>query len=175
MKYQEIIDCCYRGDGAAKLEMARELAGRYGNGLLREKIVVEKLTVLRRLAASLDAHMAAMDMGRTCSSCAARVDGGCCSFYMGNENNDALLLLMNILAGVEPSLVCGNRVECCFLGEKGCILLVKPIFCLNYLCSHIQDCTSTAELLELEKRSGALLTAQSELEQFLIRFMQTES
>jgi hypothetical protein len=175
MEYQKIIDTCYCGDGAAKLEKAEDLAIVYGKRLSQQKNIQDQLEAVQDEVLSLDAHMTAMDMGKTCSHCAATPKGGCCSAYMGDENNDALLLLMNMLAGVEVALVCDNEVECCFLGERGCILLFKPIFCLNYLCRRIRE-ESDAEVFGiLEQKSGALLTAQSNLEQLLIRFLQGQT
>ena len=172
MKYQEIISSCYCGDGAKKLEKARMLQEIYGEPLAQQKAIQEQLEVLRDAVLSLDTQMAAMDMGKTCSQCAATPKGGCCSAYMGNENNDALLLLMNILAGVDVRLIGDNGDECCFLAKRGCVLLFKPIFCLNYLCGRIQKESSRDDLTRLEQKSGALLTAQGNLEQFLIRFLQ---
>ncbi len=172
MKYQKIIATCFCGDAAAKLKLAEGLAESYGKDLEQNDSIKDGLAKARILVSTLDAQMADMDMGRICSGCAARVDGGCCSTYMGNENNDALLLLMNHLAGVEVSLVCDNGVECSFLGKKGCILLLKPIFCLNYLCKQIRARASAEEIILLEQKSGALLTAQYQLEQLLIGFLQ---
>lgn len=174
MEYQKIIDTCYCGDGAAKLEKAERLATAYGKSMLQQKNIQKQLEVVKDKVLSLHAHMTAMDMGKTCFHCAATPKGGCCSAYMGNENNDALLLLMNILAGVDVRLVCGNEVECCFLGERGCILLFKPIFCLNYLCGRIREESDREELRLLEQKSGALLTAQSNLEQLLISLLQLQ-
>lgn len=172
MKYQKIIDSCFCGDAAAKLDRAEELTECYGQALLQDNVVIEALAKIRILASTLDTQMGVMDMGSVCSACAARVDGCCCSAYMGNENNDALLLLMNRLSGIEVSLVCDNGVECCFLGERGCTLLLKPVFCLNYLCAHIRDRASSGEIILLEQKSGALLTAQYQFEQLLIDFLQ---
>ena len=154
--------------------MAEKLATVYGKSLLLQENIHGQIEIVKNEVVSLDAHMTAMDMGKTCSHCAALPKGGCCSVYMGNENNDALLLLMNILAEVEVRLVCDNGVECCFLGERGCILLFKQIFCLNYLCSRIQEEWDAEQLGLLEKKSGALLTAQLHLEQLLIRFLQLQ-
>ncbi len=172
MKYQWIIDSCYGGDAVAKLELARTLAVRFAELLLQEPDVYKQLELLKDKLTVLDTHMSAMEMGKSCTLCAARQDGGCCSVYMGNENNDALLLLMNILAGVDVQLAIDNGVECCFLGSRGCILRYKPIFCLNYLCGHIKD-ASTREMLDaLDQKSGALLSAQYRMEQVLIHFLQ---
>jgi hypothetical protein len=174
MEYQKIIDTCYCGDGPEKLEKAEHLATVYGKSLLQQKDVMDQLEAVKDEVVSLDAHMIAMGMGKTCSHCAATPKGGCCSAYMGHENNDVLLLLMNILAGVEVRLGCDNEVECCFLGERGCILLFKPIFCLNYLCRRIREESDRKEIGILEQKSGALLTAQSNLEQLFIRFLQLQ-
>lgn len=175
MKYQQIIDTCYCGDGAEKLAKARKLAHKYGDRLLRDPEITRQFSVLQEQLAVLESHMTAMEMGKSCSLCAAREDGGCCSVYMGNENNDALLLLMNILAGVDVALVCDNGVECCFLGKRGCILLYKPIFCLNYLCGNIRDASPVEMLDLLDSKSGALLCAQYRMEELLIRFLQGKS
>jgi hypothetical protein len=172
MEYQQIIDSCYCGDAAIKLAKAQDLAASYAVKLLQEPEICRQLGLLKDNLAVLEAHMTAMEMGKSCTSCAKREDGGCCSVYMGNENNDALLLLLNILAGIDVALVCDNGVECCFLGGKGCILLYKPIFCLNYLCGHIRK-ASTPEMLDaLDRKSGALLSGQYEMEALLIRFLQ---
>ena len=174
MDYRTIINTCYCGDGALKLEKAEQLAAIYEKRLLQQEDILDQLTFVKEKVLSLDAHMTAMAMGKTCNRCAATPRGGCCSFYMGNENGDALLLLMNILAKVDVALVCDNGVECCFLGSSGCILLFKPIFCLNYLCGRIQEESDSGELEELEQKTGALLSAQSDLEQLLIRFLQLQ-
>ncbi len=173
MDYQEIISVCYCGDGKGKLEKAESFAEEYGFKLLQQKNVQDQLGIVKEAVEALDEQMTAMEMGKTCSQCAAKPDGGCCSAYMGNENNDALQLLMNILAGVKVKLVRDDGVECCFLGERGCLLLFKPIFCLNYLCGRIREESDKDKLSLLEQKTGALLTAQSTLEQIIIRFLVT--
>lgn len=175
MNYQEIISTCYCGNGSHKLEKANHLAEKYRELLLQQEKILKQLEITKLKVLSLDAHMSAMDMGKACSHCAATPNGGCCSAYMGDENNDALLLLMNSLAGIDVKVVCENGVECCFLGDRGCILLFKPIFCLNYLCHRIQNESDAYDLKQLEQKTGALLTAQSDLEQQLIRFLQSQS
>lgn len=174
MDYKEIISSCYCGDGADKLNKAKNLLQNYGEKLSQDAKIKKQVAVVKDAVLQLDAHMAAMDMGRICTACAAMPDGGCCSAYMGHENNDALLLLMNILAGVDVRIVHEDGIECCFLAETGCILLFKPIFCLNYLCGHIQKESDQKQLSQLEQKAGALLTAQGQLEQLIIGFLQSQ-
>ncbi len=174
MTYQEIIQTCFSGDGAEKLKKAENLAKEFGNLLLAEKDVQQQLEKVKAAVEDLDTHMEAMDMGKTCSCCAATPKGGCCSAYMGHESNDALQLLMNLLAGVDVKLVRDDGVECCFLAPAGCILLFKPVFCLNYLCARIREDSDENQLDLLEQKTGALLTAQSILEQRIIDFLRLE-
>jgi len=174
MQYKEIISSCYGGNGSEKLKKAEDLFKAYGGKLLQETQIQDQLAVLRNAVSVLDAHMTTMEMGKTCTACAATSKGGCCSAYMGHENNDVLQLLMNILAGVDVKLVCGNEIECCFLAETGCILAFKPIFCLNYLCWRIQEESDEEQLGLLEQKTGTLLTDQGKFEQLIISFLQSQ-
>ncbi len=174
MEYSKIISSCYAGDALAKLESAQKLKQDFGAAMLEHPDIVSQITVVKEAAAALDLHMAEMEMGKLCTGCAAKPGGGCCSVYMGNENNDSLQLLMNMLAGIDVKQVCTDGVECCFLGEEGCILLFKPIFCLNYLCRRIQKESDPEELHVLERKTGILLGTQVDLEQMIIRFLQQQ-
>lgn len=175
MKYREIIECCYCGNGLEKLARANAIFLKHGNDLQGDLGIGSQLRKIKERAASLDSHMALMGMGKNCAACAATESGGCCSNYMGHENTDVLQILMNLLAGVEVKEANSDGIECSFLGKRGCIFLLKPIFCLNYLCSHIEEASDTDHLSLLEKKSAMLLQAQVELEQKLIRTLQKVS
>ncbi len=171
MIYQEIISTCYSGDGGEKLQKAEAFLQQHGDLLLQDKTLQRHLLLVKEAVLSLDRSMAELDMGKVCSICAAKPGGGCCSAYMGNENSDALLLLMNLLHKIPVRQVCQDGVECCFLGDTGCILLLKPIFCLNYLCKQIKTSSTAEQLQTLEQKTGVLLTAQGKLEQSVIRIL----
>lgn len=175
MEYHAIISLAYCGNGPEKLAKAELLFRQYGKCLLNQDEIAESIAALREAVTNLDSHMAAMDMGKNCSVCAATPDGGCCSAYMGHENNDVLQLLMNLLAGVEIRVIHTDGVECCFLAKNGCILLFKPIFCLNYLCERIQKESANADLKLLEEKTGYLLGQQVLLEQKIISCLQLYS
>ncbi len=172
MEYRKIISIAYCGNGPEKLAKAEDLFREYGKYLLAQDEVSESLVALREAVRNLESHMAAMNMGKNCSVCAAKPDGGCCSAYMGHENNDSLQLLMNLLAGVDARIVRTDSVECCFLAESGCVLLFKPIFCLNYLCERIQKDSTRSDLKILEGKTGYLLGRQVALEQIIISHLQ---
>ena len=172
MEYHDIISMAYSGDAPEKLRKAKQLFHQYGTQLLAQKTITESLAILRDANISLESHMVAMNMGKSCSSCALLPDGGCCSAYMGHENNDVIQLLMNLLAGVDVRMVRIDDIECGFLADTGCILLFKPIFCLNYLCERIQTESKQSDLKILEEKTGYLLGLQVALEQNIITQLQ---
>ncbi|RUM44940.1 MAG: hypothetical protein DSY80_03860, partial [Desulfocapsa sp.] len=163
----------YCGNGPEKLARAERLFLQSGRMLLARNGIRNTLVSLQEAVKNLDAHMLTMEMGKNCGVCAALPGGGCCSAYMGHENNDVLQLLMNMLAGVAVSCVRDDEVDCCFLAENGCILSFKPIFCLNYLCERIQKESTVAALAVLEERTGRLLRIQVELEGLIISALQS--
>ncbi|MBC8207673.1 MAG: hypothetical protein H8E79_00685 [Desulfobulbaceae bacterium] len=170
----ELYGVVYGGAVADRLSFAHELAHCYGRELLADEVIAAQLKLTLQRARLLEQQMTVMEMGKTCSACAVRPDGGCCSYYMTNEN-DGLQLFMNILAGLEVSVVRDDGVECSFLGSRGCILLLKPLFCLNYNCAEIKQVSAPADLGRLEQKTGDLLRAQVVLEQLLIAFLQRQS
>ncbi|MCF8055883.1 MAG: hypothetical protein K9K37_04490 [Desulfocapsa sp.] len=174
MEYKEIIRSCYHGDGPQKLGKAVLFYREYGEELLQHPDITSQLKSVKASVTALENHMAAMGMEKVCTRCAATPNGGCCSAYMGHENTDVLQLLANILAGVEVRVVKNDGVECCFLEKNGCIFLLKPIFCVSYLCGQIQKESDDAAMEILGRKTGDLLGVQGELEQRLIRYFQME-
>ena len=165
----EIYTLFYSGDVVVKLAVAHDLYGRYGQALVLRPEIMAQLAAVGAAERALQVQMGAMAMGVTCTQCAGRQGGGCCSRYMAAEN-DVLQLLMNMLAGFQVSLQHDDGIECCFLGKTGCVLSFKPMFCLNYICSHIKEDGNPSALLLLEQRTGDLLTKQAGMEQLLLDF-----
>jgi hypothetical protein len=165
----EIYTLFYSGDVAVKLAVARDLYARYGQTLALRPEIMAQLAAVGASERALQGQMAAMAMGATCTQCASRQGGGCCSGYMAAEN-DVLQLLMNLLAGIQVGVQQDDGIECCFLGVTGCVLSFKPMFCLNYICGHIKGDGTPATLLLLEQRTGSLLRKQADMEQLLLDF-----
>ena len=162
-----LLDSYYSGTITAKLAAARELHARRGPALLAAPVLAQSLVLLRREAELLNQTMRAMDLNQLCRQCAARPGGGCCSAYMA-DNVDAILLLINLLLGAEVQCRTDSGEDCCFLGETGCQFLVKPIFCLNYNCTHILDSLTADRLQQLYHRAAALLSQQTRVESLLL-------
>ena len=161
------VSTYYSGTVADKLTRARELYEGQASRLNASPLFQGELARLRHHALALGNHMQSMDLGRLCSHCAARPDGGCCSAFMA-DNTDSMLFLINLLLGVTVEQ--RHRVDenCCFLGPHGCFFLVKPIFCLNYNCKHILENGAAEQLCELDRLAGAVLSQQTQVENLLL-------
>lgn len=165
-----LLDRCYGGPVTERLRIAAALHVRYGATLRQREDIQEELARLARVAKTLSAHMAAMGMGVLCSACAIRPGGGCCSAEMA-DNCDAPLLLINLLLGVTLRCQDSDPASCRFLGECGCIFPVKPVFCLNYNCTHILKRIGKEELAALYRHAGRTLSQQSRVEGLLLDFL----
>jgi len=150
--------------GVAQILYA-DLAQELGGGEAFAPMLVQAVILEKELAQA----MAALDLGGLCTVCGAKDGGGCCSSFMAGEN-DAVQLLINLLAGV-PVAVLREDAECCFLGARGCLLLFKPMFCLNYNCQQIRQSAGPARMQRLDQAVGLLLQQQYGMEQLLLEVL----
>lgn len=168
------LDLYYSGTIKEKYTTARKLFQLHGQSLLQDQDIRDSLVQLQKGEADLNKQMQAMDMGTRCCACAARPGGGCCSSYMAG-NTDSILLLINLLFGIDTRRRHNNGVDCCYLGTRGCIFTIKPIFCLNYNCSHIKDKASKDEMRTLELLTAELLGGQIELERSILEYLRKKN
>ena len=168
-----LVQHFYSGTPADKLAAAHRLHAVFA-ARPEDAQLAAALDELREHAEALAAHMRSLDFNTLCTACASRPDGGCCSAYMA-DNVDAVLLLINLLLGGDVRPVGTDPAGCRFLGERGCVFLIKPIFCLNYNCRAILDTTPAAGLAELFRRAAAVLSGQTRVEELLLaRLEQTD-
>lgn len=158
------LDC---GSAQDRLTRALALYAQWGPSLLAQDSLREGLATLRGLAVALENQMRAMDLGSLCTQCAAQPGGGCCGASMA-ENTDSLQILINLLLGIEVRLLGEETASCGFLGPRGCLFPVKPVFCLNYNCSHILAQAAPHQLDGLYQRAAAVLRQQHRIEGQLI-------
>lgn len=159
----------YGGNIHARLGVAQRLYADFGPELATAEPISRLLSQAVLCQQELSRIMADLDLGAFCSVCGAKVGGGCCSSFMAGEN-DVIQLLVNLLAGVCVRILREDE-ECCFLGERGCLLLFKPMFCLNYNCRQIQQGAGPAPMQRLDQGVGRLLQQQYGLEQLLLEFL----
>lgn len=163
----------YNGPVLSRLDASHRLYRLLATRLRQNDRFSHELGHLLDNARAVNRQMAAMHFGPLCISCSSNPAGGCCSLYMAGET-DALQMLLNLLVGIDVWPVRTDGKECLFLGETGCIFLFKPMFCLNYNCTHIHRAATPEAMKELERLSGALLGKQYELEQHLLMIIRQE-
>lgn len=156
----------YGGSIRARLAVAHILYSHLARELAANEAFARMLAQAVIFQKELARIMAALDLGALCAVCGGRAGGGCCSSFMAGEN-DVPQLLLNLLAGV-PVAALREDDECCFLDETGCLLLFKPMFCLNYNCRQIRQGAAPARMRRLEQGVGRLLQQQYALEQLLL-------
>jgi hypothetical protein len=96
-----------------------------------------------------------------CSICARRDRQ---LLFQGVEWYDATHLLINLFMGVDLQM--NREVEdgCLFVGSKGCKLIARHSFCVNYLCPDLVASLTEAERKTLAAISGEELLLGWELE-----------
>ena len=162
-----LLTLLYSGEPAEKLATARRLHAELHDRLARVPELEQALAEVQHQARLLSDHMRAMELGRLCSRCAANPGGGCCSATMAG-NTDAIQILLNLLLGVEVTFRSDSGEDCGFLGPQGCPFPLKPIFCLNYNCSHILKGAEPDALARLYQRANAVLSRQTAIETMLL-------
>ncbi|HIJ77896.1 MAG TPA: hypothetical protein HPP69_01125 [Deltaproteobacteria bacterium] len=167
MTLPSFFDDLYGGTIHDKIAMAGRIYGQIREELALDPNFATEFSKLNQLQAQLVKVMAALQLGKLCAACAGNNGGGCCSAFMAGEN-DVVQLVLNLAAGIEVAPQHADGVECCFIGARGCILLFKPMFCLNYNCRRIREACFGGPLAELEKSGASLLRQQYLLEQQLL-------
>jgi hypothetical protein len=159
---------CFWGALPRKIHLANKLYEEQGSALLAKPDITQQLERMNERAASVSKSMQNTAIPEQCTICATTSkNGGCCSLSMADEN-DTILLLANLLAGNEMRVQRNDGRECSFLGQSGCSLRFKPMFCLNYLCSHIRERLAADDLRKLDRATGLLLQEQYRIEQMLL-------
>ncbi len=164
------INSLYFSEPAARLELGLDLHRNYGDGLNGNGQFATELEKLDCLISRLQDQMSTMDMFDHCKSCGQKEGGGCCSAYMAGET-DSILILINLLLGVDVGIQRTDDMECVYLGQRGCIFKAKPMFCLNYNCSSIYKSNPREVIACLDKAAGNVLRQQYKVEQNLLRLL----
>ena len=165
------LDRLYPGDCQAAWPLAQQLMAEEGPRLASTGLLQE-VSRLVSLAEELESRMS--EPNRVCAACGARPDGGCCSQAIADEA-DAILLLLNLIAGLKlDKPPAGTSLACPFLGQDGCRLLFKPIFCLNYDCARLKGGCDPEQFARYQRQRALLLQGQWRLECLLLDHLRTQ-
>ncbi|GEM_PF-313211 len=166
------LSSLYDGSPDEKLIIARRLQAIFDDQLPLMSQSASALTTVHPHVMALEQHMQAMGLGQLCSRCAAGAGGGCCSAYMA-DNCDVIQILLNLLMGIPVTFDHQSTENCGFLGPYGCQFRLKPIFCLNYNCTHILRGVSPQSLALLYQLANTVLRQQAIIEDLLLTELHT--
>ena len=153
-----------------KVKFAQELDTEWGYELRRDPPIRDLLEKLEKSLETSREAMLALGIVEACSRCDEEEGGSCCGAGMENKL-DKFLLLMNLLLGVSlPGDRC--RPDSCYLlAARGCILKVRLVLCVDFLCPKILGGLTADELIKLQKISGEELVTGFLLYDAVKKFM----
>lgn len=136
-----------------EIKRAKDLYTQYKDRILRDENCV---IFLKNYGAAIGKNLETMrnlDIDKSCAMCSETRMGGCCA--SGIEKwYEHVLLLVNLLMGVDLGKT-GEIGGCCmFLGSTGCILAARHSFCVNYMCEDLKNSLSPSSLKILMTRAG---------------------
>jgi len=142
---------------------AKEIYARCGKRLSGDKAINERLSVYQSSIADTNRMMQQFDIVNTCSACAESKAGSCCMQDV-EEWYDPVLLLINLLMGAELPDFREIPGHCLFVGRKGCKLVARYSFCVNFLCPDLKNLLGPSETQNIMTVAGQELLAGWEAE-----------
>lgn len=150
------------------MNRARGLYAALADDRRLQSEAADALGMYRTAAARTITQMGRAGVLQACSSCASGPGGSCC--FQGVEGwYDEVLILINLLLGVELPEKRHVADGCFFLGEQGCRLTARHAFCINYLCPALNGMIDPLEKRELLRVSGREILCGLEIEAMLRR------
>ncbi len=153
-----------------KIKLAQNLNLLWKDTLRKQSHINTLLEDLERCIRISRESMLEFRIVEICKRCDQEEGGSCCGAGMENKF-DTFLLLMNLLLGVtlpEQHLRAGS---CYLLTDKGCMLKVRLVLCVDFLCDKILDGLSVQDLRSLQKISGEELIIGFRLYDAVKKFM----
>ena len=149
---------------------AEELYNLYCKGILQDKELSALIKEYRGAIEQTWKTMKSLNVTGTCSDCAAGDPGGCCFREVETWYSD-IQLLINMLMGADIRMTRMYDNSCMFVGEKGCRLISRNAFCINFLCGKIKSRISIDKIDNLNFIAGKEITCGIELENALTKWL----
>ena len=153
-----------------EITRAKALYSSDGENLKRENQLAESIRKYKLALSKTYAQMARGGVAEACSICATKEEGGCC-FEGVEEWYDTISLLINLLMGAGLPRTREVPGGCLFVGRKGCKLVARHAFCVNYLCPHLLAFMGESERAKLLSISGEELLCGWEMEKSVRRWL----
>jgi hypothetical protein len=154
-----------------EINRAKRLYARYGEALTNQDGLGALFEMYRNAIRRTQEVMKRVRVVETCSGCAGQGTGGCC-FQGVEEWYDHVLLFMNLMLGRQIPEFREVPGGCLFVGSRGCKLLARHSYCVNYLCPTLKDLIKTRPMETLLSVSGDELFHGWELERSVCQWLQ---
>lgn len=136
-----------------KIEWASECYRKLGRKILGDQTVVDLLDQLQVVIPASHAEMLKAGIVNLCMECELDEGGSCCGSGL-EDKYDGLLLLINLLLGVELPNSRSDPKSCFFLGQNGCLLQARHVICINYICRKISEQIKPRDIISLREKEG---------------------
>lgn len=153
---------------------ARELHKTFGNTLRQDKELGVLLQKLSRKIESTKNAMLSAGIVRECADCAVHGEGTCCSARTASKCG-SILILINLLMGTSPIPQTHDPQLCRFLTEKGCLLMARPVICINFTCRRLRENISHEKIVRVQKIAGEELDTLFVIEEYIKKKIAVES
>lgn len=157
---QEYLTSLYRN-----ITRAKDLAQKIGHSILSDPEFELLLNTFRSAHESAVNAFQKLRVFEYCKICGNGPKGGCCLREAGLWY-DPIALAVNLLLGVRIELN-PDPSSCPFLGKKGCILLYRNEFCINFFCEDLQRSVGKEGIRYLRTMGGREIWAGLRLEEYL--------
>ncbi|UCG11586.1 MAG: hypothetical protein JSU72_13765 [Deltaproteobacteria bacterium] len=136
-----------------KIKLARKLHIKWEVAIRQDPDINSLLRKLKRFIKISQQAMHAFGVADACKRCDEEEGGSCCGAGLENKF-DVLLLLMNLLLGVSLPNDRLRPGSCYLLTETGCMLKVRLVLCVDFLCPKIVNALTHDQLIKLQTVSG---------------------
>ena len=153
-----------------EIDKAKQLFKLHGKSMLKDKEIYDLLEQYKNAIEHTWKTMEGLKVTETCSQCAGTEPGGCCFQDVETWYSD-IQLLINMLMGVNIVMTRIYDNSCRFVGEKGCRLLSRNAFCINFLCDKIKNLVSGEELDNLNSAAGKEIDLGIKLENAITKWL----
>jgi len=136
-----------------RIDTAQRLYDMCGKSLAEDPVLNSLRERLETKLAATKQLMQDFGVIEACRFCEEEDGGSCCGTGIENKYEPVILLTNLLLGGALPR---NHRFadSCYFLGDAGCVLKVRHVLCVNYLCTKIRTMLMPEELKILQNVVG---------------------
>ncbi len=156
------------------INKARELYQNYGQDMLENTIISAQVGRYKHAIDTTDSMFKKFGVSAACSKCAQEIHGSCC-FEGMEENYNEILLLINLLLGVQLPLNREHKNQCFFIGSHGCKLVARYSFCVNYFCPKLEESLGQDKMARLAGVIGNEVFTGWELELAIKKWLDNQT